>query len=147
MCLYLYMYFYHCYGCMYTHAYVRRCLYVECSPETTVHTQACIHTYINAYIHTYIQTYIHTDIHTDITYGHTYIHTVEIHLSSNLGIGSRTSEFARDEKSLSHFVSCDFESSTFRKHLTNIEHDGPRAPENGVFATAKILFNQCCTQM
>ena len=36
---------------------------------------------------------------------------VEIHFSSNLGFGSRTRDFARDEKSLSHFVSCDFERS------------------------------------
>ena len=38
---------------------------------------------------------------------------VEIHFSSNLGFGSRLKDkrLCQDEKSLSHFVICDFERS------------------------------------
>ena len=38
---------------------------------------------------------------------------VEIHFSSNLGFGSRLKDMrlCQDEKSLSHFVICDFERS------------------------------------
>ena len=74
---------------------------------------ACIHTYIHK--HACMHTYKHTDIHrTNIhTYKHTYIlqtnkKTVEIHFSSNLGSRLKDTRLCQDEKSLSHFVICDF---------------------------------------